>query len=131
MRKRAFTTFITIVLLCVMSMVFENSVFNGHFHKISDGKFLYFHTHPHHNGGQGDPFANHKHTEFEFFVFDILSHLFEQITVSLFIWIIVLLFSWLNFSPTFKAIKNRITFNKLIRAPPHDHVRFNYAFFKP
>jgi len=118
MRKRIVLITISIILIIALSLAFVSSVYNGHFHRIGNGKVIYFHTHPHEKGEQGNPFPNHKHTKFQFFILDILTHLFEHISVLQFIWLFTLSVFWLNFSPVIKSLKYDITLDKLIRAPP-------------
>jgi len=80
--KLAFSLLVTLCL----SFILFNTIQNGHLHKIENGA-IFFHAHPF-DSSQREPLKHHHHTRFELVFFGLITHLFEQSIIAVFLWII-------------------------------------------
>lgn len=64
---------IAVFILFFLSFNFYNHIFNGHYH-IGEGGMAIYHAHPYDKeaGGGKTPFEDHRHSNFEFFLLNVL-----------------------------------------------------------
>ena len=114
--KLKYTIAVTILLLFV---IFNYLNFNYlHFHLLGDGK-LVIHTHPYEKNTTGNiPIKSHKHTNFEFLLFNLITNI-EFFVILL---LVIILFKKLNinFSSIVKSVKliRSLYATAVLRAPP-------------
>ncbi len=120
LRNSALGNAISILVILSLLVLIQNSIRNGHFHRIENGMII-FHAHPFDkNQKSGD--ASHRHSNAELLLDYLLTHLFENCLLFFLIWITKL--TIIFFKPIFYI---HIPINKFVpipmfRAPPIKYI---------
>ena len=114
--KLKYTIAVTVILLFV---IFNYLNFNYlHFHLLGDGKLI-IHTHPYpQNANDHNPIKSHKHTNFEFLLFNLFTNI-EFVVILLLVYALFekLIFHFNIYVKSIRLIRSLYT-SAVLRAPP-------------
>jgi hypothetical protein len=118
LRVRKISRFIIPVLLVVVFCFVSNTTLNQHYHKLSCG-LVVKHAHPYEKGNIGNPFQEHQHFTYEFYLLEQIYNIVFWIYVFVFLIASCLFTGKIIIFPLFINHKKRdLYFLKHYRAPP-------------